>query len=192
MWPHLNGREVFFLEEEISTANNNDKGELKGYLLARGDYVANYTDIPQTKDYDLTTEEGKNQYYDAVDIYHREVAPSSVMSLQAMLDTLVNGIITSVNDVMAPKSEETVSFVGADGTVYNDVYVLKENCSVGADGKLPPAELFSRLYNPGTIYGIFGNNTVKAVKEFQKDNNLDVDGIVGNKTWAKLKSIINS
>lgn len=53
-------------------------------------------------------------------------------------------------------------------------------------------KLFSRLYNPGTIDGIFGNNTVKAVKEFQKDNNLDVDGIVGNKTWAKLKSIINS
>lgn len=34
--------------------------------------------------------------------------------------------------------------------------------------------------------GDFGNETLKAVKEFQKNNGLGVDGIVGPKTWAKL------
>ena len=53
-------------------------------------------------------------------------------------------------------------------------------------------KLFSRLYNPGSIDGIFGNNTLEAVKKFQKDNNLVVDGIVGSKTWSKLKPIINN
>ena len=53
-------------------------------------------------------------------------------------------------------------------------------------------KLFSKLYNPGTIDGIFGNKTLEAVKLFQKDNGLVVDGIVGNKTWSKLKPIINS
>lgn len=187
VWPHLEGREVFFLEEEISTANNNDKGELKGYLLARGDYVANYTDIPQTKDYDLTTDAGRNQYYDAVDIYHREVSPSSVMSMQAMLDTLVNGIVTSVNDVMAPKAEERVSFVGADGTIYNNVQVLDENCSVGADGKLPPAELFSRLYterfvevlaDDGTTYYVYNDLNSFGTESLYSIKNMEINQAV--------------
>jgi N-acetylmuramoyl-L-alanine amidase len=35
--------------------------------------------------------------------------------------------------------------------------------------------------------GIFGPITEEAVKEFQKANGLTVDGVVGDKTWAKLK-----
>lgn len=34
--------------------------------------------------------------------------------------------------------------------------------------------------------GVFGIETNKAVIKFQKDNNLNVDGIVGPKTWEKL------
>lgn len=34
--------------------------------------------------------------------------------------------------------------------------------------------------------GVFGPLTLKRVKEFQKDNGLVVDGIVGPKTWSKL------
>lgn len=34
--------------------------------------------------------------------------------------------------------------------------------------------------------GIFGKLTDEAVREFQKENNLKVDGIVGDKTWAVL------
>lgn len=34
--------------------------------------------------------------------------------------------------------------------------------------------------------GSFGNETLTAVKQFQKDNGLVVDGIVGPKTWNKL------
>jgi hypothetical protein len=35
---------------------------------------------------------------------------------------------------------------------------------------------------------IFGNNTALAVKNFQKANGLDADGIVGNDTWEKLEA----
>ncbi len=34
--------------------------------------------------------------------------------------------------------------------------------------------------------GIFGNKTREAVKKYQKDKELDVDGIVGNFTWGSL------
>ena len=37
--------------------------------------------------------------------------------------------------------------------------------------------------------GDFGNDTLTAVRKFQKDNNLTVDGIVGPATWEKLLKI---
>lgn len=41
-------------------------------------------------------------------------------------------------------------------------------------------------YNCGTVDGIFGSKTQTAVKQFQKNNGLAVDGIVGAKTAAAL------
>jgi peptidoglycan hydrolase-like protein with peptidoglycan-binding domain len=43
-------------------------------------------------------------------------------------------------------------------------------------------------YDPGHIDGIFGTRTEKAVKQFQTDLNLEVDGVVGPITWAMLGS----
>ena len=43
-------------------------------------------------------------------------------------------------------------------------------------------------YDPGAIDGDFGSNTENAVREFQTDFDLDVDGIVGQNTWAALAS----
>ena len=39
---------------------------------------------------------------------------------------------------------------------------------------------------PLTVDGIFGRNTDYAVRSFQKDNNVNVDGVVGIDTWSKL------
>lgn len=41
-------------------------------------------------------------------------------------------------------------------------------------------------YDAGTADGIFGSNTLKAVKAFQKAAGLAVDGVVGKNTWSKL------
>ena len=38
--------------------------------------------------------------------------------------------------------------------------------------------------------GIFGSQTQSAVKDYQKKNNLAVDGIVGNKTWSALTGAV--
>ena len=50
-------------------------------------------------------------------------------------------------------------------------------------------KLLSKLYSVGTIDGIFGANTTSAVKQFQQDNGLSPDGIVGPLTWARLTPI---
>ena len=36
------------------------------------------------------------------------------------------------------------------------------------------------------VDGVFGDQTLSAVKDYQQKNSLDVDGIVGNNTWGAL------
>lgn len=46
-------------------------------------------------------------------------------------------------------------------------------------------------YYTGTVDGKSGPVTKKSIEEFQKANNLLVDGVVGAKTWALLSSHLN-
>ncbi len=42
-------------------------------------------------------------------------------------------------------------------------------------------------YYRGTVDGKIGSATKEAVKAFQRDNGLEADGVVGRRTWDKLK-----
>jgi len=49
-------------------------------------------------------------------------------------------------------------------------------------------ELLTKLgFDPGPVDGWPGPLTRKAVMEFQEQNDLEVDGLIGQKTWAALK-----
>lgn len=79
------------------------------------------------------------------------------------------------------------------GVTYNKPgalsYPLLRRGSRGDRVKYLQYKLLSKFYNPGEVDGIFGAKVDNAVRGFQKDNGLSVDGIVGPKTWAKLKVI---
>ncbi len=45
-------------------------------------------------------------------------------------------------------------------------------------------------YDPGPIDGIYGNQTKTAVADFQRDNNLTVDGIIGPQTYNALQPLL--
>jgi peptidoglycan hydrolase-like protein with peptidoglycan-binding domain len=58
--------------------------------------------------------------------------------------------------------------------------------SKGAAVKLAQTNLNARGYNAGAVDGLFGAQTDKAVKQYQKDRGLTADGVVGPRTWARL------
>jgi len=60
----------------------------------------------------------------------------------------------------------------------------------GNDVRELQTKLQSLGYNVGPIDGIFGPLTEKAVMQFQRDNNIKVDGIVGPQTYATLEQLI--
>ena len=62
----------------IFTNNSSDVGSLKSILLARGDYYANYEDM---------------ENYD-------EISNSFIMNIECEFDTLVNKLVTQVNDIL--------------------------------------------------------------------------------------------
>lgn len=56
----------------------------------------------------------------------------------------------------------------------------------GPDILLVQQRLVSLGYFPGVIDGVYKPKTIAAVKQFQLDRGLKVNGIVGRKTWLKL------
>lgn len=78
------------------------------------------------------------------------------------------------------------NFVKPTKPSYPGYYIVKGQHS--EDVRKVQEQLIAKGYNLGK-YGadsIFGNATLKAVKQFQKNNGLKDDGIVGEKTWNKL------
>ncbi len=147
VWPQDAGKEVFNLSVEINSSKNNDVGELKGLVQARGGYHATYRDIPHIdnppvqEDYkdengvvdtaafeaavDKYWNEDYPAYEDAVFIYDTNVGNSAIMKTQAMFDQLVNRIVTTINDLLCPNSTQTIpagtTLTIQEGAVYNQL-----------------------------------------------------------------------
>ena len=61
--------------------------------------------------------------------------------------------------------------------------------SRGPDVEFVQRVLLSAGYDTGNVDGIYGPRTMQAVVQFQRDNNLVPDGIVGPNTWAVIDMI---
>lgn len=200
VWPYLDNQEVFYLEETICTDNKNDIGELKGYLLARGDFVGDYTDVPDISDYDVSTEEGYNEYMSAVNTYNRTVNCCITVKTQALFDKLINQVVTKINDVLSPTTDKVpdgvTQYTDADGNVYNakDVKILNTNTSTGNDGEMPPQELFSRKYtsrfievtgDDGNTYYMYNEKNTLGKESLYTLSNIEMNQVV-KEEYSKL------
>jgi hypothetical protein len=72
----------------------------------------------------------------------------------------------------------------------NTASVLLKKGSEGTEVTKLQTALTKLNFNPGVIDGIFGSKTEEAVINFQKSQQLFPDGIVGEKTWAKLDAAL--
>ncbi len=117
-WPAFE-RDVYPESVMNKITDNYDKAELKGLLLARGSILVSYDDVPvkpEQKDYDLTTNEGKQkyendyaEYLDKQAYYNKYIDSSAILTAISGLDKLVNGLVTAINDVLCPEKEMTLT-----------------------------------------------------------------------------------
>ena len=91
----------------------------------------------------------------------------------ALLLTVLTGVL-AFSGVLTAKDATTT-----------EAAVLKQG-STGSSVRTLQTKLKVWVYYTGSVDGIYGSQTVKAVKYFQSKNGLAVDGIVGAKTAAAL------
>ncbi len=147
-WPAFD-RDVYKATEEYTNNSDNDKGELKGLLLARGNIYVDYTDVPvkpNQNDYDMTTDAGRKEYekdyaayLDKQDYYNKYIEPSVILSAICGLDKLVNGIAESINAVFCP--EKTIT---------------SANAMTDDNGKELMADMYSYETTAATLYTVNG------------------------------------
>lgn len=76
---------------------------------------------------------------------------------------------------------------GIASVVQTSVRGTVKRGSRGADVTYLQQRLTAKGYGVGAIDGIFGQKTLEAVKAFQAENHLTVDGVVGKNTWKTLE-----
>lgn len=118
----------------------------------------------------------KGVYPNALVRRHKDLNATACPGRYFPFDDIVNG--DSVKTTDTKKEVKTVA-------------ITLNQLEKGAEGK--QVETLQRLLisygfscGDSGVDGDFGNATLKAVKAFQKAKGLEIDGIVGSKTWEKL------
>ncbi len=135
VWSSYNNMSVFNLNQEISSKLNTNIGQLKALVLARGDRVANYTDLKT--DYPNTGDDIYNKgLIDSTtgETSKMATANSVTMNVMAEFDNLIHDIVTKVNNILC--GEET-DLSGQGGADIHDASYDNE--------KSLPKELFIRI-----------------------------------------------
>ncbi|MGN0318269.1 MAG: flagellar hook-associated protein FlgK [Lachnospira sp.] len=140
-WPAFD-RDVYKSGDDYSAVSDNDKGELKGLLLARGNMVVDKSYVPVVPDstkYDLNTPEGiaeyesdYEKYKEAQEFYDRNVGSSVILTAFAGFDYLVNGIVEAINNVLCPEKtvETTAAWTADDGSeLQADIYTYNASAN---------------------------------------------------------------
>lgn len=113
---------MFDLTEDISTDAGTDVGGLRAMLLARGDHVANYTDLQtgtmtQQKLDSLGITFNQYNEKEGLTYYNDYISKSVMMNMEAEFDNIVHYVATVVNQVLADNADPKSGYLcNDDGT----------------------------------------------------------------------------
>ena len=185
-----------------------DVGSLKGIIMSRGDFVANYTDIPVAPEMPLRPNradyETDVEYQDAVtqyqtdyekyqddyavfskkrDYYNSYLEPYTVNNIIAQFDQLIHGIVTKINDILCPNKEITLD----DGSTMTVLDTEKAGYGMGQNNQEQGTELFvrnnvSRYADEVTV--TLADGTTQQVREYIPE---DPDNYFSMYTLGNLK-----
>lgn len=117
----------------------------------------------------------------------------SMAQYRADVNALVNGTETPTTaPATKPKEEPEVKPATAEKAENKAESVVYDMKTLRVGSKGTQVKVLQWLLNHttdftcGTIDGIYGTKTLAAVRQYQEANGLDVDGVVGKKTWTKL------
>lgn len=192
VWPHIDDSPVYDTFSEISTAANNDIGELKGLLIARGSNIGTFEDIPKEPDYSqFATEaervEAYNKYQEEIKTYDSTVGNSVVSKTQAMFDQMIHNIVTLINDAISPTIDKTLAadttFTVPAGTV---VKTLNEEMQTALAGAA--VDEFGAL-TADTNATLAGGTTIKILNVDEDENGCsygnDADKTPGTELFSR-------
>lgn len=192
VWPHLVDNPVFNLQVPVSTKSNTDIGGLKGILLARGNCTANYTDIPIPDDYEGGVESeayklalkrwqhdpalfdepdaadyvgGRDSkaFQDDLQTYREDIEQSSVKTVMAEFDQMINAIVESINDILCPNVDAEELQTRTGETLIGEKYIDNS----GKEREITENTLFFDAKNAG--YGCATNSEVQGTELFVRN-----------------------
>lgn len=193
-----------FETDIMSAEQKNSIIELVGYLKDK----YGITKVLRHKDVNATACPGKNYPFDEIVSGKETTVPitqkqelGDIGKIQQTLNSRY-GLNIAVDDVAGNETKKAVVIGlqkelntqfgarlvvdGVFGTKTNNACETLRKGSKGNITWLLQARLRCLGYNTNGVDGVFGNGTLSAVKQFQTNKKISVDGVVGKITWRKL------
>jgi len=131
--------------------------------------------------------------------FHDNPAEERLLKDEAMLRKIAQAQAKVICDwfevpLIAVSSISDITNSSIDNSIINNIdintlAVLRRNTS-GNSVKLLQTMLNKLGFDSGIVDGIFGIKTLSAVKSFQSNKSITIDGIVGKQTWSTLFTAI--
>lgn len=196
--------DLFNLYTVPSAEAGSDIGSLKGIIMSRGNWIANYTDVPvapkmpmkpvqanyaNAADYTAALQQYNDDYTEYQTEYEQFVKdrkeyntylePYTVNNIIAQFDQLVHGIMTGINDILCPNKEITIYDANGNEQTIHILDEEKAGFGMGDTNHLQGTELFVRNHTPRyteqTVFLTDGTTaTVKVYNEESKDDPLSL------------------